>query len=379
MHYYRAFLMSKQKKAPSTTPLTIRDAVEHIEQDQDALAQLVDKLSNTVLQNHDLAKQKFDKMVQETTHSRQENKQTIDALRSSISSVESELKLATTRIDKAHEELRRNTSVKLASVQGDVSSASNEVTSLKSMAMAIEASIVNFQSTQDDHASNLKDVAVMKAQLEHLQSSSNRAEQQIKDVAIVKTQLELINSSVNRLEQRQIEQERQIQELRSELGALQQRHVALDSRTNAEQSSLSMQFGEMRSTTEDSKFKIEKLDACMLKAQNDHSDAVGDIERLKKAARRHELLIKQVGETADSKNNELRGLIRAIAEHLQPMQDETKQNSARIEELSAALNKVVDILKGTYYDIGRGNEAQMNFRSPNYSDILNEFRSQGRL
>lgn len=70
-------------------------------------------------------------------------------------------------------------------------------------------------------------------------------------------------------------------------------------------------------------------------------------EKLKKAAKRHELLLHRVTEVHETRAGELRALIKSLSEQIRPLHDTSRRHSAQIEEVSSGINVLAELLRFT--------------------------------
>ena len=67
------------------------------------------------------------------------------------------------------------------------------------------------------------------------------------------------------------------------------------------------------------------------------------VEKLKKAAKRHELLLHKLSELHEARSA-LRGLVKATVDQLRPLQEKSSRHGAQIEEVSAGMNVLAEVL-----------------------------------
>lgn len=283
-----------------------------------------------------------------------------------IDTLEASLARAEAALSSSLDELRRNSSVRIAAAQGAASTAAVDTASLKTQLALVEASVEACQSAQAETASQAREAC------QGVQAEG-------RDIAVLKAQVELLQADGARASQREVELARQLQEVRAELSALQQRHAAFESRSVVEQSSAAASANDMRSAVDAHTVRHESVEASLLKAQAERADAAGSIERLKKVARQQQALIKEAGVAADSKAVELRSLVRAVAEHLQPMQSLSRRHSEQIDELTSAVNQLIEMIKSTWRSGEHGATSGLAWPPPSsYGDVLHAFR-KGRI
>ena len=70
-------------------------------------------------------------------------------------------------------------------------------------------------------------------------------------------------------------------------------------------------------------------------------------EKLKKAAKRHELLLARVSEVQEQRASELRALIKTLADQLRPLHETSRRHAAQIEEVSSGINVLAELLRFT--------------------------------
>jgi hypothetical protein len=85
-------------------------------------------------------------------------------------------------------------------------------------------------------------------------------------------------------------------------------------------------------------------------------------EKLKKVAKRHEMQLQRLTEVHEARCSELRGLVSALATQLRPLQEASRAHGAQIEEVSAGLNIVSELLRQRNAARAGGGESLRQFR-----------------
>ena len=251
---------------------------------------------------------------------RAEGRAAIDGLRTDVAGLRSELKFTCGRLERALDELKTSTSQQLASQRGELQVAVNELAALKTQVALLTNGLEVAQASLHEHGGHLKDVAVLKAQHGFLQGAAERHDHAV------------------------AEQGRSLQEARAELAGLQQRHAALASGSAAEHAAAQQQAASLRSSLETHALSLEQL-VGQVAAMGVTVEGEGvSVEKLKKAAKRHELLLHKLSELHEARSAELRGLVKATVDQLRPLQEKSSRHGAQIEEVSAGMNVLAEVL-----------------------------------
>ena len=226
-------------------------------------------------------------------------------------------------IERTNKDLRSQAGQPLSDLRADLQAAKDEAATLRSQIMLHESQLATTQQTQLDHTSQLRDVATLKAQQGFVQAAADRAD--------------LATSENTRL----------LGEVRSELAGLQQRHAALAASAAAEQSGHRQSQSQLRSSSETLAMQLESLQTEMGGIRADHASGSETSEKLKKAAKRHELLLHRMTEVHETRASELRGLIKSLAEQLKPLHETSRRHASQIEEVSSGINVLAELLRFT--------------------------------
>uniref|UniRef100_A0A7S3F7N4 Uncharacterized protein n=1 Tax=Haptolina ericina TaxID=156174 RepID=A0A7S3F7N4_9EUKA len=70
-----------------------------------------------------------------------------------------------------------------------------------------------------------------------------------------------------------------------------------------------------------------------------------DGDKLKRAAKRHELLLQRLTEVQEARAGELRSLVKAVVDQLTPLQTTSRQHASQIEELSSGVSVLADLVR----------------------------------
>ena len=226
-------------------------------------------------------------------------------------------------LERLTKELKSNAMQPIHELRQELQTAANETHGLKAQVAVLQSQLVAAQAAQHEHATQLKDVAVLRAQQGFVQAAADRV-----DLATT-------------------EQTRLLGEVRSELAGLQQRHAALASSAVAEHGSHRSAQSQLRSSAETLALQLESVQAEMggLRA----NDAVNGetCEKLKKAAKRHELLLHRLTEVQEARAGELRQLIKTLADQIKPLHDTSRRHASQIEEVSSGINVMAELLRFT--------------------------------
>ena len=68
-------------------------------------------------------------------------------------------------------------------------------------------------------------------------------------------------------------------------------------------------------------------------------------DKLKKAAKRHELLLQRVSEVHEQRASELRALIKTLADQMRPLHETSRRHAAQLEEVSSGINVLAELLR----------------------------------
>ena len=147
------------------------------------------------------------------------------------------------------------------------------------------------QATARDLASLQTRVALLASSQESASSMAHEHTSQLKDVAVLRTQQSFLQQSVERSEQSSLESSRLMTQLRAELAGLQQRHASLASSSGVEHSSHKTQHGELRSLVEDCVTRLQGVETRLSVSDGTATATAENGEKLKRAAKRHELLL----------------------------------------------------------------------------------------
>mmetsp|Transcript_24376 Transcript_24376/g.40330 ORF Transcript_24376/g.40330 Transcript_24376/m.40330 type:complete len:316 (+) Transcript_24376:18-965(+) len=273
-----------------------------------------------------------------------EARTTMDGLRNAVGALKTELKFVSSHVEQMVDELKHNTTQRLAGLQGEIQTAVHEIAGLKSQVAIIENGMETVQTTQAEHAKHLKDVAVVKTQHQFVQSNAARTEQAV------------------------IEHTKLINEMRAELAGLSQRHAALSSGCSAERAAQTQQTAGLRSSFETHSMQLEQAQAQVAALHASEDNAQRTAEKLKKAVKRQELLLQRISEVHETRSSELRGLVKAVAEQLRPLQDASHRHDSQIEECCSGINVLSELLRFS-------NRGRATTGSSAYADVLHSFRA----
>lgn len=203
------------------------------------------------------------------------------------------------------------------------------------------------QSAVAESASLRAQLSVATSQIDMMQQMLHEQAAQLRDVATLKAQQGFVQAAADRADLATTEQTRLLGEVRSELAGLQQRHAALASASVAEKAAQSQAASQLRSSAETLSMQYESLQAEMGSIRADNTAANESCEKLKKAAKRHELLLHRMTEVHETRASELRGLIKALSDQLKPLHETSRRHASQIEEVSSGINVLAELLRFT--------------------------------
>ena len=245
------------------------------------------------------------------------------SLRQTVSALKSELHAVRENVDRVSSDLRTESAQPLAALRNELNALTHESTTMRAQLAMHERALSEARTAQHEHAQQLQDVAILRATQGYIQASSDRTDVAAADLT------------------------RQMTEMRAELAALQQRHASLTSGTNAEHNAHRQAFVSVRSASDSMAMQIETLQGAVGGLQANEATASATSEKLKKAARRHELLVQGLKEVHEQRATELRGLVKTVADQLRPLHETSRRHAAQIEEISAGINVLAELLKFT--------------------------------
>jgi len=242
-------------------------------------------------------------------------------LRATIEEFNQQLASATGRLRQLSDDSQKSTEQRFGAAQLEAQAAARELATLQTKVALLASAQQNASSVSSEHATQLKDVAVLRTQQTFLQQS------------------------VERSEQAGLETGRLMTQLRAELAGLQQRHAALASASTVEHAAHRTQHGEARMAIEDCSTRLQALESRMGACDGLVGASTENGEKLKRAAKRHELLLQRLSEVQESRAGELRGQIKSLVEQLVPLQSSSRQHGAQIEELSSGITVLADLVR----------------------------------
>lgn len=220
-------------------------------------------------------------------------------------------------------ELKTHAIDPIAAMRAELQAATSDATSLRAQVSQLTSQLATLQQAQAEHGVQLKDVAVLRAQQGFVQSAADRAEQA------------------------SAEQARILGEVRSEVAGLQQRHASLASSSSAEHNAHRQAHSGLRSSAETATLQLESLTGEISGLKAAEATTSDTCEKLKKAAKRHELLLHRVSEVQEQRASELRTLIKTLADQLRPLHETSRRHAAQIEEVSSGINVLAELLRFT--------------------------------
>ena len=252
---------------------------------------------------------------------RAEGRAAIDGLRTDVAGLRSELKFTCGRLERALDELKTSTSQQLASQRGELQVAVNELAALKTQVALLTNGLEVAQASLHEHGGHLKDVAVLKAQHGFLQGAAERHDHAV------------------------AEQGRSLQEARAELAGLQQRHAALASGSAAEHAAAQQQAASLRSSLETHALSLEQLVgqvAAMGVTVEGEGVSVEKLEEGGEAARAAAAQAERAPRGEERRAPRPRPA--ATVDQLRPLQEKSSRHGAQIEEVSAGMNVLAEVL-----------------------------------
>lgn len=252
-----------------------------------------------------------------------ETQQEVAELRLALAEQGRQLSAARQEIERANKDLRANFTQPLHDLRSELQAAVAEAATVRQEVVLHESKIAVILGAQQDHTTQLRDVATLKAQQGFVQAAADRA-----DLATA-------------------EHSRLLGEVRSELSGLQQRHASLASTQAAEQGSQRQVHAQLRSSCETLNMQHESLQTELGSVRADSASTTETCEKLKKAAKRHELLLHRMTEVQETRASELRGLIKSLSEQLRPLHETSRRHASQIEEVSSGINVLAELLRFT--------------------------------
>ena len=243
----------------------------------------------------------------------EESSDDVSALRIQMNEQRRELSTLRDVVDR----LAREKSAALQEVsqtRSELQAAMAEAASVKTECTLLASQLASALTVQHEHTAQLKDVAVLRAQQGFVQAAADRA-----DLAAA-------------------EHGRLLGEVRAELAGLQQRHAALASGAAAEHAAHRQTQAALRSTAEGVALQLESLTGDVGSLRASETAAGEECEKLKKAAKRHEMLLHRVSEVHEARAGELRALIKALSDQIKPLHETSRRHAAQIEEVSSGIN-----------------------------------------
>ncbi|KAL1505111.1 hypothetical protein AB1Y20_008870 [Prymnesium parvum] len=214
---------------------------------------------------------------------------------------------------------------------------------------SLEARLGGAQAEAAEAARGLAALQTRVALVDHAQqataSTAHELTAQLKDVAIVRTFQTFLQQSVERSEQAGVETGRLLTQVRAELAGLQQRHAALASANTAEHCAQQTQHGKLHSLTEDCLTRLQAFESRLSACDSACKVSTETGEKMKRAAKRHELLLQRLAEVQEARAAELRSQIQSLAEQLLPLQKASRQHGAQIDELSSGVTVLADLIR----------------------------------
>lgn len=253
----------------------------------------------------------------------QETQQEVAELKLALAEQGRQLSAARHEIERANKDLRANFTQPLHDLRSELQAAVAETATLRQQVVLQEAKLTAMQGAVQDHGTQLRDVATLKAQQGFVQAAADRA-----DLATA-------------------EHSRLLGEVRSELAGLQQRHASLASTQVAEQGSHRQVHAQLRQACETLTMQFESVQVEMGSIRADNASSTETCEKLKKAAKRHELLLHRMTEVHETRAGELRGLIKSLSEQLRPLHETSRRHASQIEEVSSGINVLAELLRFT--------------------------------
>ena len=247
----------------------------------------------------------------------------IAQLRLAVSELRRDMVGVRESVDRVGRDLKAHAVDPINTLRAELQAAQGDAASLRAQVSVLSTQLATVQQAQQEHALHLKDVAVLRAQQGFVQAAADRA-----DLATA-------------------EQTRALGEVRAELAGLQQRHASLASSAVAEHNAHRQAQSALRSSSETCAMQIESLGGEVGGLKASEASTSETAEKLKKAAKRHELLLHRVSEVHEQRAGELRALIKALAEQIRPLHETSRRHAAQIEEVSSGINVLAELLRFT--------------------------------
>jgi chromosome segregation ATPase len=260
---------------------------------------------------------------EETREALLESRGEIEGLRNSLGDVRREVGGVADRVERVSTELAQTSAPALAGMRVELQKAAAELAGLKAHCSMLGNGLEAAQTVQADHGAQLKDIVVLRTQQAFMQTAADRAE-----------------SSFS-------EQTRMMGELRAELAGLMQKHAGLAGSSAAEHAGHRQAHTGLRQSLDAAAMQLESMQGQVAALHVSEASVGQTSEKLKKAARRHELLVQRLNETQEARSSELRGLIKSLAEQLQPLQESSRRHASQIEEVSSGINVLAELLRFT--------------------------------
>ena len=260
---------------------------------------------------------------QQTKDALADSQEEVASLKQVVGDLRSEVQSLRESADRVSSEVKNEAVVPIAQLRNELQATANESISLKAQVTMLDRGLSDAQSVVQDHTQQLRDVAILRAQQQYVQAAADRADIAAADLM------------------------RQLTEQRAELAALQQRHASAAGGSAAEHAAHRQAQAVLRSAHDASSLQLEALQAAVGALQASEATTSATSEKLKKSARRHEMLVAKLGETHEARAGELRGLVKTVADQLRPLHETSRRHAAQIEEISSGINVLAELLKFT--------------------------------
>lgn len=290
------------RRASSATPSEKKDSLRIF-----ALEQQVAKL-----QQESEAAQAF----------RSEARAALEGLRNAVGALKVEQKFASQRADSAIAELRSDWSQQVSSQRGELSTVTQQVLEVRPMVAALSTKLEALQRTQQEQSDALRSLSTV---------------EKVETLALQITELERAASERDRLVDGQ----------RDGLAAAAKEHAALASSTAATNAAHVRYLDGLRSSLETHTLALQQLSSQAAALHATERSVAAELDSLKKASGRAEMLLQRMGEVHSGRCVELRSLIESTADQLAPLQADNSRHATQIDELTAGITVLAELLHFT--------------------------------
>lgn len=251
---------------------------------------------------------------------RTEARAALEGLRNAVGALKVEQKFSSQRADNAIAELRGDWSQQVSSFRGELTTVTQQVLEVRPMVTMLSSKLEALQRAQQEQADALRPLPLLQ----------ERA-----------TELEL---KLSELERASSERDRIVDSNRDGLAAATKEHAALASSSAAEHAAHVRYLDGLRSSLETHTLALQQLSAQASALHATERSVAAELDSLKKASGRAEMLLQRMGEVHAGRCVELRSLIESTADQLAPLQVENSRHATQIDELTAGITVLAEVL-----------------------------------